>query len=881
MDNTNMMASRVLSRFLPVAEGDVSFYDGARREDARRADVEAQRHTYDDFDRFHDDEDNPEAFLLDGEQPTPTDPGQSPEARSPLAMHSRPKAHSASAKRRRVEEEDVPASLLLEPRRKAGPIELVATRQMERKHAKADEQWKTAQEGLYASRAPRSSRQPSRPSRAVVEGAPSHKANLEADAMWLFTNAPSLDSFLLEVYHYYVEHGVWSILLSRALESLTQLFVFSFAIFLTTCVDYSSIPGSKSSKDVVIPKCMSKASWFKNATLFFFVLYWLYKQITYARDIRRLFRMHDFYLHVLGISDQDIQTVSWKRVVDGLVKVQNAHVSTASNPLSDKARKYVDYGKPQQRLNAESIANRLMRQDNYYVAMYNKDLLDFTLPIPFLGTRQFYSKSLEWCFNTVLTNFIFTETGNIRASCLDVKNRSALVGALRARLRAAAVFSIALAPFNVGYNCLIYFFKYYTEFTRSPARASTRSFTPYAEWKIREFNELRHLFERRLRQAGPFASEYLKQFPKDKMDQLCRFVAFVSGAIAAVLTLCTLFDPELFLGFEITPGRTAVFYLGLMATIWGVAHGMLPEEHDVHDPVLHLKEVLLYTHYMPAHWKERLHSDEVRAEFSSMYKLKIMIFTEEVLSLIVAPWIMWRNSGRNCERIIDFFREQTVHIEGIGFQCNFAYFNFKKDPNAEDPTALLQEPDGLRDDYYGLKDDKMAASLQNFMQYYSHHNQRPGLRRPQSWQPPPAWPGGIPGIAEEPDAFTTPAQARARPGSTKRSGYIDRHASPSMIRSPRQAPTTSRLRPPQELDERRSKRTMEKSPMPAVSESRLMAQDSDLQDFADAPGAAPLESDSEGDEGDEQGGGGYGGVLGLVSQLARAQTEKATGAAHL
>lgn len=53
-----------------------------------------------------------------------------------------------------------------------------------------------------------------------------------------------------------------------------------------------------------------------------------------------------------------------------------------------------------------------------------------------------------------------------------------------------------------------------------------------------------------------------------------------------------------------------------------------------------------------------------------------------------------------------------------------------------------------------------------------------------------------------------------------------------------------------------------------------MAQDSDLQDFADAPGVSALESDTDADEGDVQG---APGILGLATQFVKAQTEKTTG----
>jgi autophagy-related protein 9 len=753
----------------------------------------------------------------------------------------------------------------------------------EKQDARAEAQWRAMQEqqNLHANRLSRPAGVNTRRSTTQVAVLSSAKPQVDprADAMWLYTNASNLDAFLREVYRYYVGHGVWSILLSRALNSLTELFVFSFAMFLTTCIDYSKIPSSKSTGEVLIPKCMAKASWLKNAALFFFVIYWLWQLAQHIADVRRLFRMHDFFLHVLNINDVDIQTVSWVRVVDGLVKVQDANVATA-NPRPSM-RKYLDYKEPQQRLSAESIANRLMRQDNYYVALYNKDVLDFTLPLPFVGSRQFYSKSLEWCIDFCLTNFIFDEQGSIRPFCLEVKNRQVLVEALRARLRFAAITSVVIAPFNILRFCIVFFFKYYTEFTRNPARASARTFTPFAEWKIREFNELEHLFERRIRQAYPFAKEYLAQFPKDKTDQVCRFVAFVSGAVAAVLTLATLFDPELFLTFQITPGRTAVFWLTVMVGIFGVAHGSLPDENEIHDPVLHLKEVLVFTHYLPSHWKDRLHSDEVRAEFSAMYQMKVVIFVEEILSLIVAPWILWRNSGKRTDRIVDFFREQTVHVEGIGHQCNFAVFGFKKDLNAEDPIAVLNEPDGLRDDYYGLKDDKMASSVQNFMQYYSHYNHRAAGRRPHGWQPPPAWPPVMP-------TQTSNEGPNARASSSKVPYPSGRK--PVGITSPRQQATTSKMqqRHPGGHPRQQPIATSRYDDHPRggpsrtiheVSESGLMANDSDLREFADGPGRKSQTSDrDDADDNEDEAAGGNPGVLGMLYQFSKAQADKGAGA---
>lgn len=872
-----MMTSRVLSRLLPVAEGDVSVFESMRSAPHRQPDIEAYARQED---TFQDEDDYPDRIFLEGTNDEASDQTHpSPEVRpsaqaSPILERIRPKWLDSRRNRRIDEDDDVPESLILDAKGKRAGNREPSQHSPQDTRAKAETMWRATQErhGLHSATQSRT-----RQTSTANMNTGALQADPQVDAMWMYTNASNLDAFLQEVYQYFEEHGVWSILLSRVITLLTELFLFSFAMFLSTCVDYSRIPGSNKTSDVVIEKCMKNASWFKNAALFVFVIYWLSTLWRYVHDVRRLFKMQQFYLHVLGITDTDIQTISWVRVVDGLMRAQDANIATAK--MSSRVRTFLDYSRPQQRINAESIANRLMRQDNYYVALYNKDILDFTLPLPFVGSRHFYSKSLEWCIDFCLTNFIFDEQGSIRPFCLEVRNRGALVSALRRRLQFAAVVSIIIAPFNIVRFCMTFFLRYYTEFTKHPAKISARSFTPFAEWKIREFNELDHLFQRRIKQAMPFADDYLKQFPKDKQDQIARFVALVSGAFAAVLGMFSVWDSELFLGFVVTPGRTAFFWLTFFLGMFTVAHGALPDESEVHDPILHLKEVLMFTHYMPAHWKERLHSNEVRSEFSAMYQMKVLIFVEEILSLIIAPWILLRNANDRCERIVDFFRELTVHVDGIGYQCNFAVFGFKKDPNAEDPITVLKEPDGLRDDYYGLKDDKMAASMQNFMQYYSHYNQRQNSRRPHhGWQPPPAWPPMFSQeIASEEGDIAGPLVR-----STVTPSHRNRYA-PATARG--QGPPLAMRSPPQTAARSQTRQAgMDTSRFMSpgkqdvgISESRLMAQDSDLQDadIGGRGGKDTLESDTEDEGGDAAGK--NAGVLGMIYQFSKAQAEKGTG----
>jgi autophagy-related protein 9 len=228
--------------------------------------------------------------------------------------------------------------------------------------------------------------------------------------------------------------------------------------------------------------------------------------------------------------------------------------------------------------------------------------------------------------------------------------------------------------------------------------------------------------------------------------QLSRFVAFVSGALASVLALASVIDPELFLGFELTHDRTVLFYLGVFGSVWAVARGLVPEETDVFDPEFALLEVVDFTHYRPTHWTGKLHSDEVRREFASLYQMKIVIFLEEILSMIFTPFVLWFSLPKCSDRVIDFFREFTIHVDGLGYVCSFAVFNFKKAANIENQgrQQASEAPRDLRDDYFSTKDGKMLASYYGFLDSYGP-NPRPGAAyaHPSTrrrFHPPPSFP---------------------------------------------------------------------------------------------------------------------------------------------
>lgn len=305
----------------------------------------------------------------------------------------------------------------------------------------------------------------------------------------------------------------------------------------------------------------------------------------------------------------------------------------------------------------------------------------------------------------------------------------------------------------------------------------------------------------------PFATRYLDQFPKRKAEQMAKTVAFIAGSVMTVLAIASLVDPELFLGFEITHDRTVLFYVGIFATVWATARGMITEDNSVFDPEYALRNVIEYTHYEPDHWKGRLHSFDVKVEFSELYQIKIKIFLEEIMSIFFTPLILFTSLPRSSDQIIDFFREFTIHVDGLGYVCSFAVFDFNKgvgatsNPKRLDQQLLQPDPLGagggdVRDDYYSTKHGKMAASYYGFLDNYvinpktgipGHHPPGGGRHHHTQFHPPPAFPG-----LNSPTLAADMQNSRIRhrgTGGAGGAGGGDGAAQASAIRTPRFGPS--------------------------------------------------------------------------------------------
>lgn len=93
--------------------------------------------------------------------------------------------------------------------------------------------------------------------------------------------------------------------------------------------------------------------------------------------------------------------------------------------------------------------------------------------------------------------------------------------------------------------------------------------------------------------------------------------------------------------------------------------------------------VLAHTHYLPVTWRGQAHTTRVRDQFGHFFQLRAMYLINELLSPITTPFILMFHLRPRALDIVDFFRNFTVSVVGVGDVCSFAQMDVRKHGNPD------------------------------------------------------------------------------------------------------------------------------------------------------------------------------------------------------
>lgn len=508
----------------------------------------------------------------------------------------------------------------------------------------------------------------------------------------------NLDQFFQRIYSYYVEKGFAVILVSRVLNLLALGFTVVFSGFLLLCVNWRAlhaeciVADTCDISEVAInyePLAEGFTIWVTLCSIYLaiFVLYWLYCLVYYVSEVRAAVDIGHFTTHKLGLSERQLQTITWPEVVRRIVGVQ----STTRLCLTRD-------------LNEHDVVSRIMRKENYLIGMLNKGCLALHVSIPGMRKRFILSETLKWNLHRCILDCMFGENFRIRE---DFMHNEA---ALQRRFRQAAILNLLISPFLLVFLLMYLFLSNAERLYHHPSSVGARRWSSLASWRLREFNELSHYLQHRLDASTHAADKYISQFPATMLSEVAKFLAFIAGSFAALLLFLTLLDDDLL--ERHLYGRNLVWWAAVLGVILAISRGFITEPGTAFDPELAMLEVVAHTHYLPRHWRGRAHTREVQQQFMALFQFKALLFLEEMASIILTPFVLYFSLPRCAPAILQFVRDNTVLVDGVGDICSLAAFDFEKHGNSKYGSPISSPKDARS------RQGKMEKSFLSFAATY-------------------------------------------------------------------------------------------------------------------------------------------------------------------
>ena len=275
-------------------------------------------------------------------------------------------------------------------------------------------------------------------------------------------------------------------------------------------------------------------------------------------------------------------------------------------------------------------------------------------------------------------NFIFNHKYQIRpAFYLDP-------AALRRRFQICGIIHVVMMPFLLFFVTLYFGLRNVYDWKSTKQYLGPREWSTSSKWLFREFNELPHFFERRLAPSYGAAESYVDLFGSNEfVAALGRICVFIGGSLGALVLALAAMNDAILLHVKIGDWNL-LWYGGMFGILFSAGKAMIPKpiaqpksaRNLYAEMNTALAEVAQHTHYYPDIWINRGWDYATYSAFSSMFQYKVRLFLNEIISMMLAPYILYVSLADCAESICELVLSCRAEMPGVGDVCGFATFDF-------------------------------------------------------------------------------------------------------------------------------------------------------------------------------------------------------------
>ena len=491
-----------------------------------------------------------------------------------------------------------------------------------------------------------------------------------------------VDIFLKVTYNYYIYGGYKGSISENIKNIILKIFMLLFSSFVLFMINWNNIITCNTKNT-----CGNFSNFFydnlfkKDFRFIFTILYFsiymvnlIFYLIHKYKEFKILKRINILFYDHLNISDTQLQGLKWNEVVELIVDVHNS-------------KKFIifPYDEP---VNSYIINHSISKMNNYFISFVNRDLFS---NIFLLDT--YIQKDIEFYIKIMFLENAFTKNHKLNLTYIcnydSIKRWFVFFG----------IIHIFYIPFKIVYYIFNYLFHHAEDIKsqRENKDILQNDWTLYAKWQFREYNEMEHIFNKRLRASYQYADMYHKQYYKPVINSIFTCILFICKSVISILILVTLIDDNLLLVTNIFD-KNLLWCIALLSVIISICKsGEIDNTIMIYSSEKIMKNIALYTHYYPDHWKNNCHKVYVKKEFNKLYKNKFLFFIYDLLSIAMIPYIFICSIPNSVEKICKFVNNSTDHLNGYGDIC--VYSNFEKKNN---------------DSYHGNRHQKITQSFFNY-----------------------------------------------------------------------------------------------------------------------------------------------------------------------
>ena len=340
----------------------------------------------------------------------------------------------------------------------------------------------------------------------------------------------------------------------------------------------------------------------------------------------------------------------------------------------------------------EDIRSCIQYKENQWISLFQEDELEiFTTKTNSLSCSSFWTWNiigivLEWNLRFLLLkdyekDNISNSNSNPNTNLKIKEVQKIMAKKLQHRFRILALLNLIILPFLFVFT-LIYFILRHAEEVQNKQQTfvlfANRYWSNIAKILFRKRNELPHEFYQRLKyEIQPLMDQYV-QIPRTTwFNIIAQLIAYISGAIVAILIALTLIDSSLLLHNFIV-SSSLFYHLAFFSTLLAISRSFSPNDDsntsNISLPVIRnnlFKSIITATQYPLLNNNTNNSSFSYQdlykfeKELSFMYRTRFQMLFTELFSLLCVPYILgiYYTDLEKLTRIIEITNNSFLNLK--------------------------------------------------------------------------------------------------------------------------------------------------------------------------------------------------------------------------